>query len=217
MNFEKKVNSFSDFSEIEKKNLEKKLKNGDLIIYPTDTVYGLAAIIDSELAINNIYLAKSRKFSSPLIALLSSTKYIEKIAYLDEKKDIVEKLANAFWPGALTIILRKKEIVPSIMVSNGDTVGIRIPNLELALKIIELAGGILPTTSANISGEESPKSFIELSQKIKNKVDILIDGGKCNLGEVSTIIDLSKDVPKLIRKGAINTSDIEKIIGRIER
>lgn len=217
MNFEKKVNSFSDFSEIEKKNLEKKLKNGDLIIYPTDTVYGLAATIDSELAINNIYLAKSRKFSSPLIALLSSTKYIEKIAYLDEKKDIVEKLANAFWPGALTIILRKKEIVPSIMVSNGDTVGIRIPNLELALKIIELAGGVLPTTSANISGEESPKSFIELSQKIKSKVDILIDGGKCNLGEVSTIIDLSKDEPKLIRKGAISISDIEKIIGRIER
>lgn len=197
--------------------LKNKLLEGALIIYPTDTVYGLGAIIENEKSLENIYKAKTREFSSPLIALVSSVEYIEKIAILGKKeKKLVEKLAKKFWPGALTIILRKKNIVPSIMVSNGDTVGVRIPNLELSLKIIELAGGILATTSANISGEPSPKSYAELSQAIKDRVDIIVDGGECKIGEASTIIDLTLSKPKILRKGAISVEEIEKIIGRIE-
>lgn len=168
-------------------------------------------------AINNIYLAKSRKFSSPLIALLSDKKNIDKVAYISkENKEIVEKLSENFWPGALTIILKKKENIPNIMVSNGETIGVRIPNLKISRDIIELAGGVLATTSANISGEESPKSFEEVSGKIKEKIDILVDSGACKLGEVSTIIDLSTSIPKLIRLGAISIEEIEKIIGKME-
>lgn len=197
--------------------IKRKLLEGALLIYPTDTVYGLGAVIDNEESLKKIYEAKSRAFSSPLIALVSSVDKIEKIAHIDEKnKKMVKELAKNFWPGALTIILKKKDIVPSIMVSNGDTVGIRIPDLKISLDIIEMAGGILATTSANISGEPSPRSYAELTDEIKSRVDIVIDGGECKIGEVSTIIDLTKSIPKILRKGAISTEEIKKIIGEVE-
>ncbi|MDO4690010.1 MAG: L-threonylcarbamoyladenylate synthase [Fusobacterium sp.] len=197
--------------------LKEKILDGGLIIYPTDTVYGLGAIITNHIALENIYKVKTRNFSSPLIALISSVDKIDKIAYLsDKEKILVKKLAKKFWPGALTIILKKKDIVPDIMVSNGNTVGIRIPNLKLALDIIDLAGGILATTSANISGEASPRSYEELSEIIKDRVDILVDGGNCKIGEVSTIIDLTGKVPKVLRQGAISLDEIEKTIGEVE-
>ena len=209
-----KIDRISDISDDKWTLLSQEIKKGSLIIYPTDTVYGLGAVITNEQSINNVYLAKSRSFSSPLIALLSSADKVEEVAYVSDK-NLLKKLAKAFWPGALTVILKRKEHIPSIMVSGGDTIGVRIPNLDLAIKIIDLAGGILATTSANISGEATPKSYDELSETIKSKVDILIDSGKCKLGEASTIIDLTSDVPKILRKGAISIEEIEKIIGRV--
>ncbi|MGL5951169.1 MAG: L-threonylcarbamoyladenylate synthase, partial [Cetobacterium sp.] len=155
-------------------------------------------------------------FNSPLIALLSKVEYIEKIAIVDkEKKNLVEKLAKEFWPGALTIILDKKKNVPDIMVSGGKTVGVRIPALKLAQDIIEGVGGILPTTSANISGETTPRSYEELNEEFKDRVDIIVDGGATPLGVESTILDLTKDVPKILREGAIKKEAIEKLIGKI--
>ena len=209
-----KIDRISDISDDKWTLLSQEIKKGSLIIYPTDTVYGLGAVITNEQSINNVYLAKSRSFSSPLIALLSSVDKVEEVAYVSDK-NLLKKLAKAFWPGALTVILKRKEHIPSIMVSGGDTIGVRIPNLDLAIKIIDLAGGILATTSANISGEATPKSYDELSETIKSKVDILIDSGKCKLGEASTIIDLTSDVPKILRKGAISIEEIEKIIGGV--
>ena len=148
---------------------------------------------------------------------MSSVDKVDEVAEVSvEDRELLNKLAKAFWPGALTVILRKKDYIPEIMVSGGNTIGVRIPNLDLAIKIIDLAGGVLATTSANISGEPSPKSYEELSEAIKSKVSLLIDGGKCKLGEVSTIIDLTKKVPKILRKGAITTEEIEKIIGKVE-
>ncbi|MGL6023033.1 MAG: L-threonylcarbamoyladenylate synthase [Cetobacterium sp.] len=196
--------------------IKKVLDKDGVIIYPTDTVYGVAASINSIEGLKKIYLAKERNFNSPLIALLSKVEYIEKIAILcDSKKEIVEKLAKEFWPGALTIILNKKSNVPEVMVSGGETIGIRIPALKLAQDIIESLGGILPTTSANISGERTPRSYKELNEKFKNRVDIVIDGGETPLGIESTILDLTKDNPFIIREGAISKEAIEKIIGKI--
>lgn len=211
-----KIDKISNVSDDKWTLLSDEIKKGSLIIYPTDTVYGLGAVITNEQSINKIYLAKSRSFTSPLIALLSSVDKVEEVAYVSDKnKELLEKLAKAFWPGALTIILKRKKRIPNIMVSGGDTIGVRIPNLNLAIKIIDLAGGILATTSANISGEATPKSYAELSEDIKSKVDILIDSGECKLGEASTIIDLTSDVPKILRKGVISIEEIEKIIGRV--
>ncbi|MHA4988515.1 L-threonylcarbamoyladenylate synthase [Cetobacterium somerae] len=196
--------------------IKNELNNNGIIIYPTDTVYGVGASIDSLKGLQKIYEVKERNFSSPLIALLSKVEYIEKIAIIDEeKKIIIEKLANEFWPGALTIILNKKENVPGIMVSNGETVGVRIPALKLAQDIIESVGGILPTTSANISGEKTPRSFEELSEKFKKRVEVIVDGGKSPLGIESTILDLTKTLPKILREGAIKKETIEKVIGKI--
>lgn len=213
----KKIDNIMTVKDEEWVGLSQRIKSGELIIYPTDTVYGLGAIISNEESINNIYFAKSRSFNSPLIALLSSVDKVDEVAEVSvEDRELLNKLAKAFWPGALTVILRKKDYIPEIMVSGGNTIGVRIPNLDLAIKIIDLAGGVLATTSANISGEPSPKSYEELSETIKSKVNLLIDGGKCKLGEVSTIIDLTKKVPKILRKGAITTEEIEKIIGKVE-
>ena len=192
------------------------LKNGKIIIYPTDTVYGVGGIITNEETIKNIYKAKDRSFSSPLIALISSADKIEEIAVINEKnRDKINKLIQAFWPGGLTIILESKKIVPPIMISNGKTVGVRMPDHEAALKIIESAGGILPTTSANISGEVTPRSYEELDEKFKCRVDITVDGGKCPIGTASTIIDMSSENIKILREGAISQSQIENIIGKI--
>lgn len=213
----KKIDNIMTVKDEEWVGLSQRIKSGELIIYPTDTVYGLGAIISNEESINNIYFAKSRSFNSPLIALLSSVDKVDEVAEVSvEYRELLNKLAKAFWPGALTVILRKKDYIPEIMVSGGNTIGVRIPNLDLAIKIIDLAGGVLATTSANISGEPSPKSYEELSETIKSKVNLLIDGGECKLGEVSTIIDLTKRVPKILRKGAITTEEIEKIIGKVE-
>ena len=200
---------------IDYEEIERYLKAGKLIIYPTDTVYGVGGIIESEETIENIYKAKERNFKSPLIVLVSDMEKIEKIAYINEKnREKIEKLIKRFWPGGLTIILKRKDNVPDIMVSGGATVGVRMPEHEIALNIISRAGGMLPTTSANISGEATPKSYVELSEKFKSRVDIIVDGGECPIGSASTIIDMS-DEPKILRLGAISVEEIEKVIGKI--
>ena len=200
---------------IDYEEIERYLKAGKLIIYPTDTVYGVGGIIESEETIENIYKAKERNFKSPLIVLVSDMEKIEKIAYINEKnREKIEKLIKRFWPGGLTIILKRKDNVPDIMVSGGATVGVRMPEHEIALNIISRAGGMLPTTSANISGEATPKSYAELSEEFKSRVDIIVDGEECPIGSASTIIDMS-DEPKILRLGAISVEEIEKVIGKI--
>lgn len=203
---------------IDLQKIGEEVRNGKIIVYPTDTVYGLAGNFHDLNSIKKIYSIKERNFNSPLIALISDIKYVSEIAFIDDEKfEIFEKLAKHFWPGGLTIILNKKDNVPAIMVSNGNTVGVRIPNLQLSIDIIESCGGILPTTSANISGEKTPKSFNEISEEIKKRCDLLIDAGECKIGEASTIIDLTKKTPKIIREGVIKKENLEKIIGKIER
>lgn len=192
-----------------------RLKRGELIIYPTDTVYGVGGVLKED-TLKKIYEAKTRSFSSPLIALVNSLDKVDEIAIIsDEHREKINKLIERFWPGGLTIILKKRENVPAIMVSNGETVGVRMPNHKLALDIIESAGGILATTSANISGEATPSSFVEISPIFKERVDIVIDGGKCPIGTASTIIDMSKSKISILREGSISKEEIENIIGKI--
>lgn len=201
--------------EVKYQEIGEQIKKGVLIIYPTDTVYGIGASIQSEEALIHLYQAKSRNFSSPLIALVDSVERISEIAYVERKKELLEKLSQKFWPGGLTIILPAKDCVPKIMISGGNTVGVRIPNHEMALSIIRAAGGILPTTSANISGEATPSSYQELSEAIKRNADIVIDGGVCPVGEASTILDFTKDSIQILRLGAITKEEIEAVIGKI--
>ncbi|WP_300341324.1 L-threonylcarbamoyladenylate synthase [Fusobacterium sp.] len=204
-----------DLKNIDFNRIKELLEEKEIVVYPTDTVYGVGGLITSEEAIKKIYQAKERSYSSPIIALVSSVDKVEEIAYINEKnRDLIERLIERFWPGGLTIILKKREFVPDILTAKGDTIGIRMPNLDIALKIIESVGGVLPTTSANISGETTPRSYDEVSERFRERVGILIDGGKSPLGEESTIIDMSNE-PKIVRVGAIPVEEIEKVIGKI--
>ncbi|WP_291259209.1 L-threonylcarbamoyladenylate synthase [Fusobacterium sp.] len=204
-----------DLKNIDFNRIKELLEKKEIVVYPTDTVYGVGGLITSEEAIKKIYQAKERSYKSPIIALISSVDKIEEIAYINEKnREPIENLIEKFWPGGLTIILKKKEFVPDILTAEGDTIGIRMPNLDIALKIIESVGGVLPTTSANISGETTPRSYDEVSEKFRERVGILIDGGKSPIGEESTIIDMSNE-PKIVRVGAIPVEEIEKVIGKI--
>lgn len=204
-----------DLKNIDFNRIKELLEEKEIVVYPTDTVYGVGGLITSEEAIKKIYQAKERSYNSPIIALVSSVDKVEDIAYINEKnRDLIERLIERFWPGGLTIILKKREFVPDILTAKGDTIGIRMPNLDIALKIIESVGGVLPTTSANISGETTPRSYDEVSERFRERVGILIDGGKSPLGEESTIIDMSNE-PKIVRVGAIPVEEIEKVIGKI--
>ena len=197
--------------------IERFLKMGSLIIYPTDTVYGLGGIIDSKEVLEKIYAVKEREMNYPLVALISQKEKVYEVANVSvTKKKVVNKLIEAFWPGALTIILKKKDIILKDMVSNGETIGVRMPNHEVALKIIESVGGILATTSANISGEPSPIKFSEVSKKIKSRVDLIVEDNSPLVGIESTIIDLSGRKIKILRNGAITSDEIEAIIGEVE-
>lgn len=204
-----------DLKNIDFNRIKELLEEKEIVVYPTDTVYGVGGLITSEEAIKKIYQAKERSYNSPIIALVSSVDKVEDIAYINEKnRDLIERLIERFWPGGLTIILKKREFVPDILTAKGDTIGIRMPNLDIALKIIESVGGVLPTTSANISGETTPRSYDQVSERFRERVGILIDGGKSPLGEESTIIDMSNE-PKIVRVGAIPVEEIEKVIGKI--
>ena len=192
------------------------VKEGKILIYPTDTVYGLGGTIDNIEALERIYEVKGRDVRSPLIALISFKEKLDEIVIINKlNRKKIELLINNFWPGGLTIIFQKKDIIPPNMVSNGTSVGVRIPDHELSIKIIESCGGILATTSANISGEPSPKSYGELSKKIKSKVDIIIKDVGVLKGKESTIIDM-RITPKILREGHISRIEIEKIIGKVE-
>lgn len=185
-----------------------------LIVYPTDTVYGVGGSMYSIEAIEKIYAAKEREFTSPLIALVSDVDRVQEIAHMGENREKIEKLMKEFWPGALTIILDKKDSVPARMVSGGTSVGVRMPNHPVALDIIEACGGILPTTSANISGEPSPKNHTEVSDSFKSRVEIVVEGGYCPVGIESTILDMREE-PKILRSGGISKEELEEVIGKI--
>jgi len=193
---------------------EEVAKNNALIVYPTDTVYGVGGSMYSIEAIEKIYAAKEREFTSPLIALVSDENKVAEIAHMGKNREKIEKLMKEFWPGALTIILDKRDSVPARMVSGGTSVGVRMPNHPVALDIIEACGGILPTTSANISGEPSPKNHTEVSESFKSRVEIVVEGGDCPVGIESTILDMREE-PKILRAGGISKEEIEEIIGKI--
>jgi len=193
------------------------VRNGALIIYPTDTVYGIGATLNSEAALESIYAAKERNHHMPLILLVDSAEAAAKVAKVEAHAALFQALTRKFWPGALTLILEKKDNVPDLITAGGRTVGVRMPDSPVALAVIRAAGGIFPTTSANISGAETPAAFEELSETIKNRARIVIDDGKCPLSLASTIADISAGDVRILRQGAISAEEINESIAKQER
>ena len=186
------------------------LKQGGVVIFPTETVYGIGANALNEDAVKKIYEAKRRPNDKPISLLVSNMNMIEMVS-----KDITEleyKLMKTFFPGPFTIILKKKDIVPDIVTCGGDTVGIRMPDLEITRKLIDFAGIPLATPSANISGKPSGTNLETIMTDFKDSVDFYIDGGESKLGVASTVVRVIDGIPHILREGSITREEIEGVL-----
>lgn len=195
-NWKNKIN------EEELKRVVNILDNDGIIIFPTDTVYGIGCNCFSTKAIKKIFIYKNRPNNKPINVLTNNYKKILSVA--KEIKPKEKELINKYMPGALTIILKKNEAVPSLLTANLDTVGVRIPSNSIALKILESINYPLATTSANISGEESGIKLADFEVNFADKVDAIIDGGESELKVASTIVQVDdKDNVKILRQGTL--------------
>ena len=182
------------------------IKTGGIVIFPTETVYGIGVNGLNETAIKKLYEVKQRPINKPISLLVNSIDMIEKVA-----KDISEieyDLIKKFFPGPLTIVLKKKDCVPDSLTAGFDTVGIRMPENEIALKLIEYAGVPIATPSANISGKPSGTNLKEIMKDFNDNVDYFIDGGLSKIGIASTIVQIIDDIPHILRKGKISEEQI---------
>jgi L-threonylcarbamoyladenylate synthase len=190
------------------------LNNNDLVAIPTETVYGLAGNIYSEEAISKIFEIKNRPFFNPLIVHIHSIKQLDELTnYIPPKAQL---LADAFWPGALTLVLKKNSKVPNIITAGKDTVAIRMPNHPTTLALLEQLNFPLAAPSANPFGCISPTKAIHVEEYFGNSLQMVLEGGDCKNGIESTIIGFEGDVPVLYRLGAISIEDIEKAIGTVK-
>ena len=186
------------------------IKQGGIAIFPTETVYGIGANGLDESAIKKLYQIKQRPLSKPISLLVNSIDMINSITENITKEEY--SLIKKFMPGPLTIILKKKKIIPDILTANSDTVGIRMPENEISLKLIEYAGVPIATSSANISGQESNTKVNENLKELKEKVDVFIDGGESKIGIASTVVQIVNGSPKILREGKKKKKEIQKCI-----
>lgn len=187
------------------------LKKGGIIAYPTDTVYGLGADPLNEFAVDKIYRVKKRPRSLALPLLLADKSDLLKVAGV--VPGIAWKLAERFWPGGLTLVLKKSPWVPDAVSASGDTVAVRIPDHPVTIAIIQGLGSPIVGTSANLSGSPSPVTAAEVREQLGTEVDFIIDGGRCPGGVESTVLDISGESPALVREGAVPGEELEKFLG----
>lgn len=201
-----------DYKIIEK--FGKMLKEGKTVIFPTETVYGLGANALDEEAASKIYTAKGRPSDNPLLVHISKKEDItELVEGIDEKANL---LMDEFWPGPLTIVFKKKKIIPERISGGLDTVAIRMPSDEVARALIEGSGVPIAAPSANISGKPSPTKAEHIIEDMEGRVDGILIGGPCNFGVESTIIDLSGDYPMVLRPGSITLEMLRGVLGKVE-
>jgi L-threonylcarbamoyladenylate synthase len=185
----------------------KALKNGEPIIYPTDTLYALGADIYNETAVRKVFDIKQRPYSVPLPVAVSSIQAIETIAYMN---DVAHEISKKFLPGTLTIILKKKLTVPDIVTSGHDTIAVRIPNNTIALELLSQYGP-LTVTSANLHNKKTPGSITDILMQLETRIPICLHDGKRD-AVPSTIVDLSAGIPRIVRKGQVTEKELLDVI-----
>lgn len=196
------------------------LQAGGLVAFPTETVYGLGADALNADAAAKIYAAKGRPSDNPLIVHIADTDAvykladIEKLANIDMQKK-AEMLMEAFWPGPLTLIFPKKEIVPDGTTGGLPTVAIRMPSHPVALSLIRESGIYIAAPSANTSGRPSPTTAQHVAEDMDGRIDMILDGGAVGIGIESTIVDMTSEIPTILRPGFITKSMLEAIIGTV--
>jgi L-threonylcarbamoyladenylate synthase len=192
------------------------LKAGGLVAFPTDTVYGLGVSPWNLDAVARLYEAKSRPLDIAIPLLLSDASQLSRVAIIPSRfEHEFKQLVKRFWPGGLTLVLPKAAIVPDA-VSRGATVAVRVPDLELTRHVIRDAGGVLATTSANISGQPSPVTVQEVEDQLGDRIDLILDGGLSRGGVPSSILDCTVLPPMLLRRGTISVTDLQSIVGPIK-
>ncbi len=183
--------------------------NSGLVAFPTETVYGLGANAFDVKAVRKIFAAKERPFEDPLIIHISDLESLSELAR--DIPPVAFKLAEKFWPGPLTLILKKKKKVPVLVTGGLDTVAVRMPKNKIALSLIECAGKPICAPSANLFGRISPTRARHVLQDLDGKIDMVIDGGTTLIGVESTIIDLTQDVPQVLRPGGISYEKLKNV------
>ena len=184
------------------------VKRGGLVVYPTDTVYGLGCDPFNVEAVKRVLKAKGER-KKPLPVLASKIEGVEKIAYLSK---MARRIAARFWPGPLTFVLPKKRALLNIVTCNLDSVGVRVPRHNTAIHLIQLSGGLLIGTSANKTGKKPPRTAHEADKQLGKEIDMVLDGGPAPLGVASTVIDLTSDKPRILREGPISLEEITKVL-----
>lgn len=190
------------------------VRKGGLVAFPTETVYGLGGDALNPASSKKIYEAKGRPSDNPLIVHICKLEDLEQIA-VDIPKEAYA-LADAFWPGPMTMILKKSEKVPFETTGGLDTVAVRMPNHEVALALIEKSGGFIAAPSANTSGRPSPTSAKYVEEDLAGKIDMIIDGGFVGIGLESTIVDITVNPPQILRPGYVTEKMLAEVLGQIE-
>ena len=190
------------------------LKEGGLVAFPTETVYGLGADALNEDAAKKIYAAKGRPSDNPLIIHITNMKALEKI--VSEVPEKAVKVAEKYWPGPLTMIFNKSDIVPYGTTGGLDTVAVRMPVDEIAREVIDAGGGYIAAPSANTSGRPSPTTAQHVMNDMDGKIDAVLDGGASEVGLESTVITLAGAVPRVLRPGGITVEMLESVLGKVE-
>lgn len=190
------------------------LQSGGLVAIPTETVYGLAGnALDGDV-VSKIFSAKNRPSFDPLIVHVSSIEQAEQFV-----KDVPAnalKLASKFWPGPLTILLKRKSVIPDLVTSGLDTVAIRVPAHDLTRELLSTLDFPLAAPSANPFGYVSPTTANHVNEQLGDKIDYILDGGACSVGIESTIVSFESEVPKVLRLGGLSVEDIEDVVGKVE-
>ena len=187
------------------------LQAGGLVVFPTDTVYGIAVDPLNAGAVQRLYEIKGRAAAKPLQVLLADPAQLSDVA-----RDIApaaQRVANRFFPGGITLVLKKAESIPSAVVAGGDTVGVRVPDHAVSRDLVRAFGRPLAATSANRSGQPSPQTAQEALVQLGDDIDFVLDGGPCPVGLESTVIDLSGGRQLVLRKGAVSVEDLEAVLG----
>ncbi len=189
------------------------LQKGGLVAFPTETVYGLGGDALNPDSSRKIYAAKGRPSDNPLIVHIAELDALPKI--VSHIPQTAWKLADAFWPGPLTMILPKSDVVPKETTGGLDTVAVRMPSHGVALALIRAAGGYIAAPSANTSGRPSPTKASFVAEDLNGKIDMILDGGEVGIGLESTIVDLTVEPPQILRPGYITKTMLEEVLGKV--
>ena len=192
------------------------LKKGGVVGIPTETVYGLAADALNGEAVAKIFKAKGRPMDNPLIVHIADFADIERFRLVKDIPESAKKLAKAFWPGPLTMIMKRTDVIPHEVSAGLDTVAIRFPAHPIAQEIIKAADTPLAAPSANLSGSPSPTTARHVLNDMDGKIDAVLDGGMSEVGLESTVITLAADIPRVLRPGGITVEQLREVLGEVE-